>query len=133
MFIRMKVERRILVLDRSVLAGNLYRLLFASMGVSVIVKRRFEDLCPIFSRRERVDLAIFNSNALGKKVDEICEVLTSEASLRRLEKIFLLKEGKDEGMWREKLNALPAARVFEKPFHPDEFSAEVRRIMEGGG
>lgn len=129
---RMNDERRILVLDRSVLAGNLYRLLFSSMGVSIIVRRRFEDVSPILSRRERVDLALFNSNIMGKKFDEILEAFSQDPLLCRLKKVFLLKEGAAERTWWQKLEALPGAWVFERPFHPDAFSAEVRRVLEGG-
>lgn len=131
MFAAVKSQSRILIVDRSILAGNLYRILFSKLGAALLVRRRFEDAKPAFSRRERIDLAIFNSNAFGKKFDEIFDALGSDGALGRARKIFLLKEGDAEKDWRKKLGGLEGALIVDRPFHPDEFAKAVEGMLGG--
>ena len=113
---------RILVVDRSELAANMYRLLLSSQGVSIIVRKRFEEARPHFYRREAPSLAIFNSNIFGKKFPEVLRHMSEEEPLRRVSKIFLCRESPHEEIWRESLEKLPNSRVMGRPFHPDEFA-----------
>lgn len=133
MFARVKPQRRIAILDRSVLAGNLYRLLFSSLEATPLVRRKFEDMKGAFARRERVDLAIFNSNAFGKKFDEIIEMVGNDGSIAKTRKIFILKEGDSEKEWEERIKGIEGAKVITRPFHPDDFLALVRNMVEGNG
>lgn len=133
MYAGVKVQGRILILDRSVLAGNLYRLLFSSLGAALVVRRKFEDFQALFSRRERVDLAILNSNAFGKKSDEILDAIESNAAMGKVRKIFILKEGETEDSIRHRVAGLERAEVVSRPFHPDEFLAQAHRVMGGDG
>jgi len=126
-----KAQGRIFILDRSVLAGNLYRLLLAPLGYTLVVRRRFEDFRALFTRREKVDLAILNSNAFGKKSDEIIGAVESDAAMGRCRKLFLLKEGESEGPLKGRVQKLKGARVIDRPFHPDEFMQEVAGIVGG--
>jgi DNA-binding response OmpR family regulator len=131
MFPAVKSRGRILIVDRSVLAGNLYRLLFSKLGATLLIRRKFDDARPAFLRREKIDLAIFNSNAFGKKFDEIFETLKSDGALGRAKKIFVLKEGDSEDGWREKLQGIEGALIVSRPFHPDEFAAAVEGMLGG--
>lgn len=120
-----------MIVDRSVLAGNLYRLLFSKLGASLLIRQKFEDAKPAFSSREKIDLAILNSNSFGKKFDEIYEALKSGGAFAHAKKIFLLKEGDAEGDWRKKLKAMEGALVMDRPFHPEEFASTVEGIIGG--
>jgi hypothetical protein len=131
MFPAVKSRGRILIVDRSVLAGNLYKLLFSKLGAQLLVRRKFDDAKPAFSRREKIDLAIFNSNAFGKKFDEIFDALKSDGALGRARKIFVLKEGDSEDEWRKKLQGIEGALIVDRPFHPDEFAEAVEGMLGG--
>ena len=120
---------RIVIADRSELAANLYRLLLEPLAVHVIVRRRFEEARPHFFRREKVALAIVNSNVFGKKFPEIVAHLAGDEPLVRLPKLFLCRENPAETAWRGELARLPGARVLVRPFHPDEFAEAVRAMI----
>lgn len=127
----MKGLFRIVVADRSQLAGNLYHLLLSPLGVSLIIRRRFEEARPHFFRQERVDLGIFNSNIFGKKFDEICRRLAEDRPLKDTPKIFICRAGDVEKTWHERLAGLSGAVVVRRPFHPNEFGSLVSRILGG--
>lgn len=131
MFPAVKTRGRILIVDRSVLAGNLYKLLFSELGASLLVRRKFDDAKPAFTRGEKIDLAILNSNSFGKKFDEIFDALKADSALGRARKIFVLKEGDSEGDWRKKLEGIEGALIISRPFHPDEFAAAVEGMLGG--
>jgi hypothetical protein len=121
---------RIVIADRSELAANIYELLLSPLGVSLVVRRRFEEARPHFFRREAVKLALFNSNVFGKKYPEIIKHLVEDEPLRSVQKIFICREIPAEVPWRERLLKLPNAQVIMRPFHPDEFVALVKKAIE---
>lgn len=129
----MIVEPRIVVADRSELAGNLYRLLLAPIGATLVVRRRFEEARPHFFRRERVHLGIINSNVFGKKFDEIVRTAEEQEPFRRTPKIFLCRPTPAEQKWAERLRKLPKATVIMRPFHPDELAALVGALLRKEG
>lgn len=118
---------RIVIADRSELAGNLYRILLKSTGASLIVRRRFEEARPHFFRREAVHLAIFNSNIFGRKFPEIFKRLVEDEALKKVRKIFICRETASEAEWRDKLEKIQNSQVIIRPFHPDEFALIVKK------
>jgi len=110
---------RVAVIDRSVLAVNIYRLLLRPLGVSILVARRYEEARPWFFRKSGIDLAIFNSNTFGKKFIEYFSRFEKDEPLVVTPKIFLCRETEKE--WKKRLGSLPNTWVIERPFHPDEF------------
>ncbi len=127
----MAPQPRIVIIDRSQLAGNMFRLLLAPLQPAIAIFRRFEDARPRLAGRERCDLALVSTQTFGKRVEEICTALEEEEGLRRVRKLFLVPEG-DEGMaLRERLGSFPNAGVVTRPFHPDELLELIRRELEG--
>ncbi len=129
----MKQKPRIVVTDRSALAGNLYRLLFTELGATVTARRCFEDTQTLFLRREKIDLAIFNSNVFGKNFNEILSSFKTESSISSVKKIFLCREAESERTWRNELAQLSDSQTILRPFHPDEFLALVKKILLEAG
>ncbi len=123
----MKQKPRIVVTDRSALAGNLYKLLFAELGAIITVRRSFEDTRDLFLRREKVDLAIFNSNVFGKKYDEILSAFKTDSNIIRVKKIFLCREA--EKAWRKELSRLGDSQTILRPFYPDDFLTLVKESL----
>ena len=126
----MDVLPRIVIADRSELAANIYRLLLEQLAANVVVRRRFEEARPHFFRREHVRLAIFNSNIFGKKFAEILKRIIEDEPLRKVSKIFLCRDNPAEAPWLDRLGALPNAQAIVRPFHPDEFSALVEKLLQ---
>ena len=110
---------RTVIVDRSMLAVNMYRLLLKPWGSLFLVAKRYEEARPWFFRKDKIDLAIFNSNTFGKKFDEYFDHFSHDEPLAKVPKVFLCKEG--EKAWGDKLRKSPRAKVLVKPFHPDEF------------
>lgn len=126
----MAQQPRIVIIDRSQLAGNMYRLLLSPLMPAIALFRRFEDARPRFAGRERVDLALISTQTFGKRGEDICTALEREEELRRVRKLFLIPEG-DEGMaLRKRLGSLPNAAIVARPFHPDELLALIQRELE---
>jgi hypothetical protein len=124
-------QPRIVIADRSELAGNLYRLLLSPIGATLVVKRRFEEARPHFFRRDGVDLGIFNSNIFGKKFEDIAAGLADVEALRGVHKIILCRATPSEEMWCRRLAALENTSVVMRPFHPDELVSLISRLLKG--
>lgn len=120
---------RTVIVDRSILAVNMYRLLLRPMGTLFLVAKRYEEARPWFFRRDRIDLAIFNSNTFGKKFEEYLDHFNKDEPLARIPKIFLCREGEEK--LKKKLKKLPMTKVVDKPFHPDEFLKLIKDFMGG--
>lgn len=119
---------RIVIVDRSILAVNMYRLLLRPMGASFLVAKRYEEARPWFFRKDRIDLAIFNSNTFGKKFDEYFKRFESDGPVAGIPKIFLCRDS--EKTWSKQLGRLTNAKVMEKPFHPDDFLKVVKGVIK---
>lgn len=119
---------RVVIVDRSVLAVNMYRLLLRPLGASFLIAKRYEEARPWFFRKDKIDLAIFNSNTFGKKFDEYLKRFESDEPLAGIPKIFLCRD--IEKTWAKRLGRLSNARVVEKPFHPDDFLKTVKGVVK---
>ena len=121
--------RRIIIADRSELAGNMYRLLLESIGATLIVRKRFEEVRPHFFRSEKTDLGIFNSNIFGKKFEEIARRIETSTPMLSVPKIFICKESIAEEKVRKRLGRIENSSIVIKPFHPDDFFDLVGRVL----
>ena len=119
---------RAVIVDKSLLAVNMYKLLLQPVVTTFLVAKRYEEARPWFFRGDKIDIAIFNSNTFGKKFDEYFERFKKDEPLAKVPKIFLCRE-KDED-WLKKLKGLPKTALVMRPFHPDRFLALVRNITE---
>ncbi len=115
---------RIVVADRSALAENLYGLLFADIPADITIKKRFEEARPRFFRRDGIDLAIINSNCLGKKAHEIFSDMASSPEIAEAKKIVLIRESSTLASLDLALK-VKNLKLVTCPFHPKEFRAIV--------
>jgi DNA-binding response OmpR family regulator len=119
---------RAIVIDRSLLAVNMYRLLLKPLVSAFLVAKRYEEARPWFFRREKINMAIVNSNTFGKKFEEYYRRFTEDEPLKDIPKIFLCRDKEND--WQKKLKGLPNTNILMRPFHPDELLEIVRRVME---
>lgn len=123
---------RIVIVDRSDLAANLYNLLLEPLGVELIVRKRFEEARPHFFRRARVDLGIFNTNIFGKKFDEIYRSMDGAPHILAAPKIFISRDTPRDHIEDERLAALHNSIIILRPFHPPDFLGLVRAVLKKG-
>ena len=122
-------QRRIIIADRSELAGNMYKLLLDSLGANLIIRKRFEEARPHFFRREKTDLGIFNSNIFGKKFEEIYRRMGEAEPIANTPKIFLCKDNIAEAKMRDRLSRVDNSSIMVRPFHPDDFFKLVGKLL----
>jgi hypothetical protein len=119
---------RVVIIDRSILAVNMYRLLLRPLGAFFLMAKRYEEARPWFFRKDKIDLAVFNSNTFGKKFDEYVARFESDEPLAGVPKIFLCRD--TEKGWQKRLSRLSNSRVMERPFHPDDFLKAVKGVIK---
>lgn len=119
---------RAVIVDRSLLAVNMYKLLLRPVVTTFLVAKRYEEARPWFFRRDKIDVAVFNSNTFGKKFEEYFGHFVKDEPLSKIPKIFLCREKED--VWSKKLKGLPKSFVVMRPFHPDDFLALLTRVAE---
>ncbi len=119
---------KIVVIDQSRLAINMYRLLLKEEKVNFLVANNYIDARPWFFKPGRIDLVIINSNIFGSKIEKIFEQLIADEPLIKLPKIFIYQE-KDEQL-KTRLENMPKAHLLQRPFHPDEFMKISLKLLK---
>lgn len=120
---------QIVIVDRSELAKNIYRLLLKPVDAVLIIRCRIDKIVLNFLRGGRVGLVIFNSNIFPKKFDEIVTRFLGDELFQKTQKIFICRKDLSENDWRKRFSALPNAIVVDRPFHPDELKALVTKCL----
>lgn len=113
-----------LIVDRSILAINMYRLLLEPLGASFETTKDIEDAL-LWLKGKKIELAIFNSNTFRKKSEDRLISLFNDKSVKKIPKIFLCLA--DEKKWHKKLNELQKAMVLIRPVHPDDFLKAIKK------
>lgn len=125
----MNQAHSIIVVDKSELASNLYRLLLKFTGAALIVRKRYEDVENLFLRKTSIDLAIFNSNAFGKKFSDILKKIIEVEIIRKTKKIFILRDNATEKLWANRIAHIPNSTMVIRPFHPDELKDTINELL----
>lgn len=120
---------RTIIVDRSFLAVNMYKLLLRPFVTTFLVAKRYEEARPWFFRREKIDIAFFNTNTFGRKFDDYYAHFVADEPLQKIPKVFLCCE-RDRDL-QSKLKKLPNSTVVMRPFHPDAFMKLVKDLLEG--
>lgn len=120
---------RIIAIDKSILAANMYRLLFAPLYIRVDHVISIQDLKKKLIPEMGLDLMIINTNTLSGDLTRATDVMEDNAFLAKIPKIFLCRESEIEKGWKEDLAVFSNMEVVTKPFHPDEFTSRVKKIL----
>ena len=126
----MQDKRRILIVDRSVLAANMLKLLLARHNVKVKAVKTIEAIEKCFENNV-FDLAIINSNTFSKDFDKVLSSVCDHKKIAQTEKVFLCRSHSCEASWRELLCKVPNAVVSSRPFYPDDFDQLVGAVLKG--
>jgi len=122
----MKNVRRIAVVDRSVLAHNVYRLLLRPLGYSLFPFNSIQSLKNTLTSKSGLHALLVNSNVFGKNFEGGFDWLKKEGTVKNLEKIFLCQAG--ENKMAGALKNLPKSRVVLKPFHPSQLKEVLEKL-----
>jgi DNA-binding response OmpR family regulator len=122
-------SRRIITVDKSMLAANMYRLLFAPLECTVVRAHALDDLLVEIRSLRGAELIIVNSNVLGGKAERLIGMMQSDKRLARTPKVVLLSEEEIEKGLGAEFAAISQCECVAKPFHPDEFMTRVRDIL----
>lgn len=120
---------KIIIADRSELAGNMYRLLLHSTNATLIIKNKFLDILPYFKRREGIDLLIMDSNVIGKKMLEIKKYIDEIDSLSQVKKIVIVKDSDADASIRAQFEKMDRTKIVMRPFHPDELKGIIKSYI----
>lgn len=121
----------VIAADRSMLAANMYRLLFAPLGCTVVAAASMDELTTGLRRQGGAELVLMSSNIFAGRFERAMGMMEKDSSLAVLPKIFLCRAQEIEKGWGERLAVLPNAEIVERPFHPDVFTTHVRKLLEG--
>jgi len=122
----------VLVADRSRLASNLYKLIFAPLGINLLLRRSCEQALDYLKKGGAADLLIVSSNSVGPEGSSLIERLSSVSSDRGIAKIFICRESSSDDGLRLMFASIPGSILLKRPFHPDEMLGLVRGCLKGG-
>ena len=122
----------LLVADRSRLAANLYTLLFAPLGVNLLIRRSLGHALDYLKAGGAADLLVASSNSLGSDPESAMQRLESISASKAVPKILLCKESAGENVLRQRLSSVTRAIVLTRPFHPDDMFKAARKLIKGG-
>ena len=122
-----------LVVDDSLLATNMYRLLFASHPEWEV--DYVSDLTPISRFRSRSkgpawQVIIVNTSVAARDPGSLPQLFQSKSATKQLAKIFLISPG--QGALKDDLSRLPFTTLVQKPFFPYDLIMQMNRIIIHG-
>ncbi|MDO8461804.1 MAG: response regulator [Deltaproteobacteria bacterium] len=109
--------KRIAVVDSSLLARNMYRVLFAPLGSSEI--ECWENSQSV-KEKKKPDLLIVNSNAIPRQAEEL--PFPSAVPM-------ILLMSPDRNDLKERFRNRPGVSLIEKPFYPYDLLSEMNRLL----
>lgn len=119
---------RVLIVDPSPLAQNLYRVLLRNVDPDIRVSTRecLPQLDAIAELSE-VDLLLIASVLLDGAAADHRALLTDLPALAALPKLVMVRPGTNgqRAAWQN----LPNAMELQRPFRPEEFSRAVKKIL----
>lgn len=127
------MSKRVVIIDKSQLSNNVFRLLLDKWKPTILSFKRFEEAREALVRKPQIDLMIFNSNSIGSKLNSYLDAFCDDRDIAVIPKIFLCLEAKREDRWSEVLAGAPNAVVLRRPFHPEELHSLFADLLERGG
>lgn len=122
-------SQRVIAVDKSVLAANMYQLLMRPLGVSVVNASSIAELREALRRFKGADLIVISSNVMADRLERAEEFFSKNELISKAAKVFLLREGEASEGWDKRLAGIPRMEVMTKPFHPEHFILWVKRIL----
>lgn len=122
---------RILIVDPSPLARNVYRLILRQMGEWKIAEA--EDLAQIAVHQvpEMPDLLVIGERAFQRDEGKFRAVLTDVPSWQHIPKLVIVRKAANDK--RSPWHGLARTTIVERPFPPAEFLKAAKGCVKGKG
>lgn len=120
-----------LVIDNSLLATNMYKLLFAGhpeWEVQYIPELATLTRWQVNPRKWRV--MIVNTGVAGRDPGGLTSIFTERPGLQKIPKIFLISPG--QGALKDDLSKLQETSLVQKPFFPYDLLTQLNQIIIDG-
>lgn len=119
----MKDHQRIAIVDRSVLAQNIYATLLRPVGFSLFPFKTLRELKEKLLRQWGVQLFLINTNTFGHHLERHLDWLQTHQTWGALPKIFLC--GPSEKKVLQNLKKIPNSHIVLRPFYPLELEKKI--------
>lgn len=120
--------QRILAVERSPLARNVYSMILSKDGKIEIETMDDQDI-DIRGKLYGVDLLIVSQSSIGERKKEFLGIFKEEIKKSGVPCIILAHEGKMAD-WRE-FEGAGRVKILERPFFPDKFRETARDLLGG--
>lgn len=128
LFEAMKSPKRIAIVDRSLLAQNLYGILLKPLGFSLFPFKSLHELKENFNGSFRLNALLINSNVFGKNFDLQLDWLQNDPRTKPLVKFFVCK--KEEKKLGTRLKKISRNWIY-RPFDPAQLGLEIQAGLQG--
>ena len=123
--------RHILLIDRSLLSLNLFRLLLAPFEeIHFLAREKLDDNLTAFLEQQPLHMLIINSNVFVNHFEENLHHLRDHPQLASLPKIFLCREKAKEQIQYEMLSNLENAKIVFRPFDLETLRHIIQQALE---
>lgn len=124
----MDSKKNILVIDRSMLSQNIYRVVLGRFPqLALHMADTIDAVSNVLSDATSCNMMIFNANAAGREVELTQELLANTTPYSKLPKLVICNKA-NMPVWEDWCEE-GIATILEKPFHPDELVSELRRLL----
>lgn len=119
--------KRIAIVDRSLLAHNVYQILLRPLGYSLFPFKNLKEFKEKINWRWRLGLFLISSNAFGGSFKNYCEWFQKEKNLQFVPKVFLC-EGEEKNLSAQ-LKKMSKSQILLRPFYPEELTNMVKELF----
>ncbi len=124
----MDVKKHILVIDRSLLSQNIYRVVLSRFPQLMLhMADTIDAVGSIVADASICNMMLFNANAAGREIELTQEILANTAPYSKLPKLVICSKA-SMPVWEDWCEDGMAV-ILEKPFHPDELVSELKRLL----
>lgn len=119
--------RRILVIEKSALAKNIYSMILSKLyQVDISTWGEGESLPDLKNQIATYDLLLAGQDTISDKKEELFKVLKTSASNERIPVVIFVHQGGSE-QWKE-FAGLDNVKILERPFFPDDLLMIVDKL-----
>ena len=118
------------IFDKSLLATNMFKVLFKPQHYYLSTAKNFEEIPHHLFLSKKIDLIVVNTNVFGRAFQRFYDFFTDEEAVKDVPKLFLCRDEEADSEWNGKLAGLSQSVIMMKPFSPTQFMETVEEILK---
>lgn len=111
---------RVVIVDRSILALNIYELILKSLNLSIVAFQNLQELKKGWPLKFEVTSLLINTNVLNEFSVMNIQWFREETSIAKLPKVFLIKEDQKNSL--KQLDEISLSSYLIRPFFPKDLA-----------